>query len=317
MADQRVVKYIQENLSKGHPEASLRVALLGAGYSSKEIDEAMAYVKSIHPRTHGPGKVRAAVLVVAVLAIITGVAFASGLFGCQESWSCTGWSPQQCPETGIQTRSCVDANSCGTADEKPSESRQCTPGFQACHESWQCGEWSFCSGGLQTRECRDANSCGTVDEKPETSRSCVPVDGGDYLFSEMDFSSAGFNSENVNQYMVKGSADSGFVDGYVSEVLDPDNSSDVLLKATVSRGNCMQGDFYDAYEFYTKVMGYKTMVVGTHGNNSARMLHTKIKHDVMIVEKSGWCLDMSFIPSRMDNAIAMADIFVLRVAPFG
>jgi len=41
---------------------------------------------------------------------------------CDESWSCTGWS--ECAESE-QTRTCTDANSCGTYENKPSETRIC------------------------------------------------------------------------------------------------------------------------------------------------------------------------------------------------
>ena len=41
---------------------------------------------------------------------------------CSESWSCMDWS--DCVD-GMQTRVCTDENSCGTADNKPSESIDC------------------------------------------------------------------------------------------------------------------------------------------------------------------------------------------------
>ena len=42
---------------------------------------------------------------------------------CTESWSCTDWS--SC-SGGTQTRTCTDANNCGTTVNKPAESRSCT-----------------------------------------------------------------------------------------------------------------------------------------------------------------------------------------------
>ena len=42
---------------------------------------------------------------------------------CTEEWGCTEWS--KCFETGIQTRTCKDKNSCGTTTTKPEETRDC------------------------------------------------------------------------------------------------------------------------------------------------------------------------------------------------
>ena len=44
-------------------------------------------------------------------------------YSCTESWSCTEWSPCS---SGIRTRTCTDANSCGTTTSKPTESETCT-----------------------------------------------------------------------------------------------------------------------------------------------------------------------------------------------
>ncbi|MBI5224594.1 hypothetical protein HY989_01875 [Candidatus Micrarchaeota archaeon] len=44
---------------------------------------------------------------------------------CVESWACSAWSA--CSSSGSQTRSCADANSCGTTASKPAESQGCTP----------------------------------------------------------------------------------------------------------------------------------------------------------------------------------------------
>ena len=43
---------------------------------------------------------------------------------CVESWSCTDWS--DC-SNGVQTRTCTDANACGTTATRPSESQECVP----------------------------------------------------------------------------------------------------------------------------------------------------------------------------------------------
>ena len=41
---------------------------------------------------------------------------------CTESWSCTSWS--DC-ESGAETRTCTDSNSCGTEESKPDETQDC------------------------------------------------------------------------------------------------------------------------------------------------------------------------------------------------
>ncbi|MFH0979142.1 MAG: hypothetical protein V1837_07645 [Candidatus Woesearchaeota archaeon] len=46
-----------------------------------------------------------------------------------ESWVCTDWS--ECSAQGIQKRSCVDKNNCGTYKFVPEEQRACKPVFQA------------------------------------------------------------------------------------------------------------------------------------------------------------------------------------------
>ena len=44
---------------------------------------------------------------------------------CTEDWSCTEWLPEICPVEEIQTRTCTDANECGTTVDKPAESQSC------------------------------------------------------------------------------------------------------------------------------------------------------------------------------------------------
>lgn len=42
---------------------------------------------------------------------------------CIESWTCSDWGP--CQPEGIQTRTCIDENDCGTEDDKPETEREC------------------------------------------------------------------------------------------------------------------------------------------------------------------------------------------------
>jgi len=55
--------------------------------------------------------------------VITGGGGGGGDVGCTPLWSCSAWSPEPCPPSGLQTRTCVDANFCGTAP--PLETRSC------------------------------------------------------------------------------------------------------------------------------------------------------------------------------------------------
>lgn len=44
--------------------------------------------------------------------------------GCQEKWTCSGWG--ECVN-GVQTRTCVDENDCGTNSREPFSSQPCSP----------------------------------------------------------------------------------------------------------------------------------------------------------------------------------------------
>ena len=50
-----------------------------------------------------------------------------GTAACTPDWECTSWEPAQCPQSGLQTRTCTDLNACGTDSGKPSEEQSCTP----------------------------------------------------------------------------------------------------------------------------------------------------------------------------------------------
>lgn len=85
---------------------------------------------------------------------------------CTPNWQCTAWS--DCVDN-VQTKTCVDANGCGTDSGKPATSQACEV---SCAENWQCTQWSTCIDNEQTRTCVDANSCGTFAQKPAISQEC-------------------------------------------------------------------------------------------------------------------------------------------------
>jgi Cys-rich repeat protein len=76
--------------------------------------------------------------------------------GCKEDWSCPKWSEVACI-SGQQTRSCVDANSCGTEANKPDESQSCI----ACSDSGNCADSSaaVCTPGGSCVECLLDSDC--------------------------------------------------------------------------------------------------------------------------------------------------------------
>jgi hypothetical protein len=87
---------------------------------------------------------------------------------CTPNWQVGAWG--SCIN-GLQTRTVIDTNNCGTLLNKPSESQTCTI---ACSPNWVCSDWSACTNNLQTRVCTDSNSCGVTTGKPLESQSCTP-----------------------------------------------------------------------------------------------------------------------------------------------
>jgi hypothetical protein len=86
---------------------------------------------------------------------------------CTESWSCGAWST--CANSS-QTRTCTDANSCGTTVNRPALSQSCSA--SVCTESWTCSAWGTCSNNSQSRTCTDGNACGTTANRPALTQSC-------------------------------------------------------------------------------------------------------------------------------------------------
>lgn len=86
---------------------------------------------------------------------------------CSPNWKCETWS--LC-KNSLQTRACVDANSCGILTGKPSIAQSCTI---SCNPNWQCDNWGVCSNSIQTRTCVDSNDCGNNNGKPVLTQSCT------------------------------------------------------------------------------------------------------------------------------------------------
>lgn len=88
---------------------------------------------------------------------------------CQENWLCNDWSA--CSNS-LQTRNCLDNNTCGTVLNKPAVSQSCVV---VCTPKWTCTAWSTCFSNFQTRICTDSNKCNILTNKPAVSQSCVPT----------------------------------------------------------------------------------------------------------------------------------------------
>ena len=102
---------------------------------------------------------------------------------CTENWTCGDWL--SC-SSGTQTRTCTDANSCGTTTTRPATTQSCGG---VCTESWTCAAWSACSAaGTQTRTCTDTTACGTTAGKPAETQSCtyIPPTGGTTYYVDFD-----------------------------------------------------------------------------------------------------------------------------------
>jgi hypothetical protein len=78
------------------------------------------------------------------------------VFVCTENWVCTEWTSCM---NGVQTRTCTDANNCGTTNNKPSESQPCTTTGGGSSEVKPLGT-TICGNG----ECEDGEDCGNCPE---------------------------------------------------------------------------------------------------------------------------------------------------------
>ncbi len=97
---------------------------------------------------------------------------------CTEDWSCTEWS--MCVN-GEQTRTCTDANACGTTENKPAETQECmsplpkvcTTGQRSClgDNVMECddNEWivvKSCKYGCSAGECLTKQQNHEVPQEP-------------------------------------------------------------------------------------------------------------------------------------------------------
>ncbi len=85
---------------------------------------------------------------------------------CIVNWTCSGWSA--CVNS-VQTRVCVDRNSCGVLTNKPNETQSCS----SCVSNWTYSSWtpSKCpKNETQTRIGTDTSNCASTKTE---SRTCT------------------------------------------------------------------------------------------------------------------------------------------------
>jgi hypothetical protein len=128
---------------------------------------------------------------------------------CKSSWSCESWG--SC-ENGIETRDCIDSNSCFVSTDLPRTARYCDG---KCVEDWSC-EWSGCNGGFTVPKCEDLNSCGTFYSIPKKlgcklGKECIPdVECGEWSDCNVDYSFSNLlegSISNLNGYRSRTCAD--------------------------------------------------------------------------------------------------------------
>jgi len=91
---------------------------------------------------------------------------------CIENWSCSAWST--CTSSS-QSRTCTDANACGTILDKPTLVQGCSV---TCTPNWTCTSWSACVTSSKSRSCSDTNNCNIPEGKPNETTSCTATAGG-------------------------------------------------------------------------------------------------------------------------------------------
>jgi len=96
---------------------------------------------------------------------------------CVPDWKCTDWSPAECPETGVQTRTCVDENGCDVAEEDhPDVLRNCeytgsVCGNDICEDDETCSTCEADCGACPVAP--TGTICGNdICEDDETCSTC-------------------------------------------------------------------------------------------------------------------------------------------------
>lgn len=85
------------------------------------------------------------------------------VLGCAEDWTCGEWS--ECSQEGVQTKTCIDNNDCGTSEIKPSESQSCE--YTVGEEAEVTPLTEVCGNGVceENEDCEDCpEDCGACSD---------------------------------------------------------------------------------------------------------------------------------------------------------
>ena len=151
MVDDQIVDWIKENQSKGYTDEQLRSSLLQR-YAENDVNDAFSAIAgtpaatpsatsipsipSAAPKEKKSKKklwmiIGGAVLIIGIILFVMSLNRSGQTQNlapqqCTENWACTNLSsPGECIEGQQQVRICVDRNSCGIIESKPSEKENC------------------------------------------------------------------------------------------------------------------------------------------------------------------------------------------------
>src|SRR3989344_3368148 len=142
-----LINYIRTHLNSGYNKQEIKQHLLNNGWANEQIDNAFEqvnnYKNSQNKKRFNWLWIILPILIIVILGIVFWFYYSNpieksnlinsnskkvaenqpqAIQECIEDWKCTDWS--SCA-SGSQTRTCTDTNSCGTANNKPDEQKNC------------------------------------------------------------------------------------------------------------------------------------------------------------------------------------------------